>query len=330
MSFEVLGNNQASSSGVDVDWDAYNKYIVETCKLEEPEPLVGIVSGIVSLGTQVPQPSVFLKNEDEDEVAETTRNPNAYYEDREKFYHDGKWYNDVRVKVVPQKPQQLVAITVDFPDIMIDRGQFFGGSEGEQPLRMILGGEFYTNGERIVAKPMSLQLCKGEKTNNQWTIPFNKTLYKMAVAAKIIKQGEPFLPDMMDKLLGKAMQFRTQVAFNDKGYLVEKCAFAAAIGRGQAVPDIDEDLLYLIQISTENSENAIKQLKRSGVALRNSIRKSEQWEEGCILKDQLEGDSKPQDNEEKPAAKVKKEDKPSDNNDQEDDFLDGFDDDVAF
>ena len=42
----------------------------------------------------------------------------------------------------------------------------------------------------------------------------NSSLYKMAVAAKIINQGDAFLPQDADKLLGKTLQFKTQVFFN--------------------------------------------------------------------------------------------------------------------
>lgn len=324
MSFEVLSNNQSSGERPEVDWKAYNEYVVKTCNLRDPEPIVGIVSGIISLGTQAPQPSVYLKKDDENEKAELERSPYAHYEDREKFFSDGKWHNNVRVKVAPNKPQQLVALTIDFPDIMLDRGQFFGGNDGEQPLRMLLGGEFTINSERVVASPLSLKPTKSDKTKGNWSLPFNSTLYKMARAAKVIDQDEPFLADKLDQLLGKAFQFTVQVCMNDAGYMVERCKFAAAIGRGQTVPAIDSDSLFLIQVSTKNSDSAIKQLKRSPIAIRNSIKHSEQWDKGCTLKDQLESTdtSKPVEKEVKAVPSKPKQESAT----ASDDFLDGFDD----
>ena len=302
MAFETFSKGSGEGN---VDFEAYNKYMVETCNLEEPEPVVGVISGLISLGTQVPKPSEYLKAEGEDEAAEVAKNPNVVYEDRAKFYHNDQWLTDVRVKIVPNKPQQLVAITVDFPDIIVDKGQFFGESN-PAPLRMLLGGEFHENGETVVAKPLTLKTTKNEKTNNKWTIAFTNTLYKMAVAARIVKQGDPFLPEMVDQLLGKALQFKVQVKLNDAGYLVEKCSFAAALGRGQSVPDMDQNLLYIIQYTSENDEKAVSNLRKS---IRNTIKKAEQYE-GSVLQKQIvacevnKSSSSKKDSPEKPAQRA--------------------------
>lgn len=331
MAFETLGNN--NSSGDDrpqVDWEAFNKYVVDTCELKSPETMIGVVSGIISLGTQVPKPSEFLKGADEDEEAEIKRSPHVSYEDREKFFNDNKWHTNVRVKVVPQKPQQLVALTIDFPGIMIDKGKFFGGTDGEVALRMIHGGEFYTDGQRVVAKPISLKMTKGDKTGNKWTIPYNNTLYKMAVASRVIEQGDAFMPEMIDRLLGKAMQFKVQVTLNDKGYMVERCAFAASLARGMAVPEYDQNVLFLIQMTAENEDSAIKQLNRSGVSIKNTIQMASEWAAGCSLRTQLEAASKAPASakpaEEKSTAKAQEDKQPQ----VVDSFLEGFDDDIPF
>jgi hypothetical protein len=90
------------------------------------------------------------------------------------------------------------------------------------------------------------------------------SLYKMAVAAKIINQGEAFLPQDADKLLGKTLQFKAQVFFNKgndgKQYYTEKLAFAAGLARGQVEKEVDST--YLIQYNQENDPQALKELRK--------------------------------------------------------------------
>lgn len=283
--FDAYGANKTESSDrPQVDWAAMNKHIVETVQCENEEVLVGVISGIYDLGIQEQKPGEYVfKGDESAEREEIAANPNCYFETRDRFYDNGKWLENVRIKVVPKKDAQSVAFAVDFPDVVVDKGQFFGESN-PLPYRMLLGGEFVLKGgTAIVAAPQALTIRKNDKTGNQWSMMPNSTIYKMAVGAKLINPGEPFLPERLGELLGKALQFKIRVGLNDAGYLQEKCAFAAGLGRGQVAPQFDESILHGITFNRANDPNALKQLRKS---VKNTIQRAKNYE-GSVIAGEL-------------------------------------------
>jgi len=292
MGFNVVKGNQVEGGGSKVDWKGLNEYVVETADVEQPTVIAGILSGVIDLGVQKQEPMTFLSELSEDEEkAEMDKDDRVSFETLDRYYDNGKWLENVRVKRVKVKDTQAVALVVDFPDIMLNKGQFFDeGNTEERPLRMLVGGEFKPGKDSpiVVAKPFALTVRKNDKTNNQWSMAHNSALYKMAVAAKVVKQGEPFLPDNLDQLVGKAFQFEIQIGFNDKDYYFEKCRFTAGLGRGQKAPEIDESLLHVVQFDEENDEQTLKEMRAS---IKNTMRKATNFE-GSKIAEQLGGDSK--------------------------------------
>ena len=288
MAFGVYKSNGSESSGSDVDFEAMNKHIVETAALQQPETLIGFISSIVDVGIQEQEDGKMESDLSEEQEVEAVaaaeaKGEKVYFETL--FDYESK--KDKRYRRFPLKAAQCVVVTVDFPDIMVDKGQFFGESE-PKPLRLLMGGEFQPSGsKRIAAKPLALNVRKNEKTNNKWSMPFNHTLYKMAVAAKIVNQGDPFVPDRIDELLGKALQFKAQVYMKDDKYFTEKCAFAAGLARGQKEPVVDQSLLSMIQFKEENAEDQLKMLRAS---IKNTMRKAANFADSKI-KDQIGVDS---------------------------------------
>lgn len=285
--FDAYGVNKNEGTGSNVDWAAYNKYMEETVDCKQKEVVVGVISGIYDLGIQAQKDGEYLfdeKDGTEEEQLSTAKIPGTRFETREKFFNDGSWYENVRVKVVPKKPAQSIAIAVDFPDILVDKGQFFGDESNPQPLRMLLGGEFSLKdgGGRIVAQPIPLTLRKNDKTYGKWSMPHNSKLYKMASAAGLIEDKAPFVPEMLGGLLGKAMQFNLQVRVNDSGFLDEKCAFAAKLSRGMKVPEFDESILHGISF-TQDCTEALKQVRAS---VKNTIKRAENYE-GSTVEEQI-------------------------------------------
>ena len=283
MAFEVYstGSNDNAQDRPKVDWAGMNADIVETAGLQEVETIVGKIAGIYDVGIQ-PQPDAQYEwtGTPEEEAEETAKDPNVYFEDRKDYQDGGKVK---RYKMKPVKAAQSVVFAIDLPQVIVDKGKWFGNSD-PKPLRLLLGGEFTpAAGKTIAAKPQALTMRKNDKTNNQWSMPFNSTVYKMAVAAKLIKQGDPFLPNRLDELLGKTMQFKVQVYLKDGKYYTEKCAFAASLSRGQAEPEYDESLLHMIQFNVENKEEDLKQLRNS---VKNTMRNAENFAESKI-KDQI-------------------------------------------
>lgn len=317
--FETYGVNSSTKSEKksDVDWNQFNEYLVETCNLQERETLVGYVSAIVDLGTQkLPDAEYVSDVELEDEEDFIDDNPGVYFKDG----FDPETRKPARMKCIPQKPQQCISLAVDFPDIMVDKGQFFGESN-PKPLRLWMGGTFYTQGSgMLVARPTPLKVVNldKERKTKKWSFSPLHLCYKMAVAAKLVKAGDVFLPNQIDELLGKAFQFEAQVYFKEgkdkKKYLTEYIKFVGGLGRGQKEPELVTEPV-LIQFNAKNKPEHLKEIRSHVV---NTMRQATNFE-GSPIQSQLEAlynssgnndstqdDTPPQKEEKKPVKAAKK------------------------
>jgi hypothetical protein len=263
MAFKTSTRVQSEASDKPkVNWDELNSYVVETAGLQERETLVGVVAGLVDVGIQAQEDAAMpFVGSEEDEAAEIEKNPSTYFKDE----YDPVQKKTVRMKCWPQKPVQCVAVAIDFPDIVVDKGQFFGESN-PQPLRLWLGGQFYTeNTGTVVARPTPLKEVNLEKDRSKkgvWSFSPLHLFYKMAKDAKLIKPGEAFKPQDIDQLLGKAFQFEAQVHFKEhkgKEYYTEYVKYVGALGRGQSAPESEN--LFMVQFDDENDPEALKQVR---------------------------------------------------------------------
>ena len=275
---EVYGatTQQAKSNKPTVDFDALNKYVVETCRLQQPETMLGVISVIVDLGTQKQNDAEYdLEPEDKQLTIEqlTEKYSLDIHEGKIRKFDksfDSKTRSWVIRKFVPQQDRQSIVYAVDFPSIMLDKGKFFGEEEGKnvKPLRLWIGGQYWNKyQEKMLVQnviPLKVKNIADDGQPKKWSMATNSSLYKMAVAAKIINQGDAFLPQDADKLLGKTLQFKTQVFFNrgkdGKDYYTEKLAFATGLTRDQAEKQVDST--YLIQFNQENDPQALKELRK--------------------------------------------------------------------
>ena len=257
MGFEASHTNTNDNSDrPSVDYSALHKYMVETCGLEDEKTVVGIISGIIDLGIQTP------------EYAKMECNMSKAQEEAELDKFPGSWFmtddlDGKRYKCWNKKPVQSVAITVDFPGIIVDKAKFYEeGSSAPAPLRMLLNGTFFRKAEpkgfMDVGKLFTTECRKNEKTNNQWSFLPNNTLYKLAVGAGVIKQGQPFTNDIVINLLGKALLFKARAHINKGGYYNEKVSFAAGLIDGMTVPSYDTNLLYSVGFNSNNDDKAIQ------------------------------------------------------------------------
>lgn len=283
MAFNSYGASQNEGTKKEVDYNALNEYVVETAGLQSPETLVGVVSGLVDLGTQKQEDAETVFNgTPEDEEAAIAEKPNTYF----KNGIDPATRKAIRYKCWPQKPIQSVAIAVDFPDIMLDKGQFFGDDSGtKKPLRLWLGGEFWNGTAKVVAKPIPLRM--GKDTKGRWSFNNKHTFFKMAVASKLIAPDGVFLPQDIDKIVGKAFQFEVQVYMkagkDGKSYFTEKITFKAALGRGQEAPELPVKP-FVVQFNETNDEQSLKELRYHIV---NTIKNAINYE-GSPIQKQLE------------------------------------------
>lgn len=296
--FKVTGattsNNSAKSN---VDFDAMNKYVVETVDCEQPETLNGIIAGIVDLGNQ-PQPDAQY-DVDEEDVGLSVEELNDKYsseiesgklsEFKEVWNHTKK-VHEIK-KCVPQPNRQSIVMAVDFPDILVDKGQFFGESN-PLPLRLWTGGQFFdTYKNKMIVQNMMAMRFKKESINgkDEWTMPFTSLPYKMAVASKVIKQGQAFLPEQIAELIGKTLQWQVQIFMkegtNGKSYYTERLKYVGGIQKKDTPFESDE--LFLVQVSEPTDPESLKQVRKH---VWNTIENATNWEGSPLQKQKQEYD----------------------------------------
>ena len=259
-----------------VDYAALDQYTVDTAECEQPETLNGVVVGIIDLGNQrLPDAEYDVDSGDEDlTVEELTDKYSADIESGKisKFDIVKDWSvrpaKEVIKKFVPQKDRQCITYAVDFMDIMLDKSQFFGEKSEPKPLRLYFGGSFYnTHSKKMIVQnllPLKITNINSDRNGKPiFSLNPKSQLHKMAVASKLINTGDAFLPDRIDELLGKTLQFKVQIGFNEKGdkkYYFEKMSFIGAIQRkDKPFEDVDT---FLIEMDSENDPEALKNLRK--------------------------------------------------------------------
>lgn len=289
MAFNTYGTTTSAGAEKksEINWSDLNNYVIETSQLQERETLVGYISAIVDLGIQNQDDAEYVSDvAQEDEDAYTEEHPGSYFKDGV----DPEKKTPCRLKCVPMKPQQSVAIAIDFPDIIVDKGQFFGDSN-PLPLRLWMGNQFYLQsaGAMVVGRPTPLRVTNLDKTRKtkKWSFAKNHLFYKMAIAAKLIKDDQVFLPNDIDKLLGQAFQFSAQV-YNKEGkggasYYTEYVNFVGALGRKQETPELLTTPI-LIQFNEKNNPEHLKELRNHVI---NTMKMAKNWE-GSLIQKQLE------------------------------------------
>ena len=259
-----------------VDFDALNEFVVEQVGCQQPETLNGVLTGIIDLGNQkLPDAEYDVDSEDESlTVEELTEKYSADIESGKvsKFDIVKDWSTrppkEVIKKFVPQKDRQCICYCVDFPDVMLDKGKFFGENSEPKPLRLYFGGQFYSQASKkmIVQNLLPLKLSnisKDPQNSKVWSLNPKSQLHKMAVASKLINTGDAFLPDNIDELLGKTLQFKVQIGFNEKGdkkYYFEKMSFLGSIQKKDKPFENVET--FLIEMDSENDPEALKNLRK--------------------------------------------------------------------
>lgn len=301
MGFKVTATSTTSTNTdrPQVDFDQLNQYTVDTAECEQPETLNGVVVGIIDLGNQkLPDAEYDVDSGDESLTVEELTD--KYSDDIEsgkiRKFDTVKDYStrppkEVIKKFVPQKDRQCITYAVDFMDIMLDKSQFFGEKSEPKPLRLYFGGQYYnTFSKKMMVQnllPLKItNIAKDPKNDKVWSLNPKSQLHKMAVAAKLINTGDAFLPDRIDELLGKTLQFKVQIGFNEKGdkkYYFEKMSFIGALQRkDKPFEDVET---FLIQMDEENDPEALKQIRKH---LLNTMEMATNFEGSALQKQLLE------------------------------------------
>ena len=293
----AVSTTSNNSDRPQVNFDELNNYVVETAECEQPETLNGVIVGIIDLGNQkLPDAEYNVDNGDEVlSIEELTSKYQKEIDSGEVTKFDMAYDSDTKSrkikKFVPQKDRQCVTYAVDFPDVMLDKGKFFGENSEPKPLRLYFGGSFYnTHSKKMIVQnllPLKItNIAKDPKNDKVWSLNPKSSLHKMAVASKLINTGEAFLPDNIDELLGKTLQFKVQIGFNEKGdkkYYFEKMSFIGALQRkDKPFEDVDT---FLIQMDSENDPEALKNLRKH---LLNTMELATNFEGSALQKQLLE------------------------------------------
>lgn len=253
-----------TGEGPKVNFDEMNQYIVDTVDAPTPDPRIGIISGIVDLGLQKQEDAKMKWDGDlASEEAEKAKNPAQYFE----TLPDDKGVQ-TRYKRWEVKPQREVAIFVDFPDTIVNRGKYFDedGVGEDLPYRMLLNNEFFKKGiGKIVGKPYSLREQRND--DGSWGFKNNTILYKLGQAVGALDDKGNMKPQNLGKLIGKAGLFNVTVTLNEfdgKKFLSEKIGFNGAVPKVMIpmVPKLDEKHLFLINFKGEQDAEAIKNLRQ--------------------------------------------------------------------
>lgn len=293
MSFKLNISTVATTSNSEnqrqVDWEALNKHVIEAAgTANKARSIPGVISGIYDLGEQNREPAMidttdaeFKKRNPEFDGSESSQAVIlAKYKDASFVEEDGKLF-----LTYPQKPVQQVAIAVDFPQVLVDKGQFFGNSK-PLPLRMLLNGEFSVgNGERVVAKPYNLTVMKHD--DGTYAFAKNNGLHKLADACEILDAKGYFKPERVGELLGKVAQFQFRVYMkpskkdSSKKFFTEEIKLAGMVPEGIPIPEIPDGILHGVNLVGENDPDAVKQLR---LAVKNTIKKANNYPESDIRK----------------------------------------------
>lgn len=284
-----------------VDWDALNAHVIEAAgTATKARSIPGVISGIYDLGEQnLPDAEKPFVGTAEDEAKAIAEKPATYFKDG--FDDKG---TPCRLKCWPQKPVQQVAIAVDFPQVMVDKGQFFGNSN-PQPLRMLLNGEFTLPSDktRVVGRPYNIRETKHD--DGTWAFAKNNGLHKLAAACEILDAKGYFKKERIGELLGKVAQFQFRVWMktgkNGGEFFTEDVSLVGLVPEGINIPAIPEGILHGVNLYADNAPEAVKQLR---LAVKNTMKRANNFE-GSKLQAELaalEGGQAQQPQADKPAV----------------------------
>ena len=262
--------SEASGPRREIDFDALNEHMVTQFGPKERR-MVGIISGIYDLGIQERDPYEVEWNE-----KDSTR-PGAT-----EYIEEGK-----RMLRITARPTPGVALTVDFPQIIVDKGQFYEGKRDPKPLRLLLNGEFTKESttepgkkELCVNRPLWVQESKDDVTG-KWAIAKTNKLHKLASYCDVLDSEGRFHSRDIGKLLGKAAQFKVHVFIREGKWLNERIEAEGGVMEGVPIPEIDPSLLHGMTMFGNIDPEAVRTARRS---ILNSCKRALNYDESDLKK----------------------------------------------
>lgn len=287
---------ESTGSSSNVDWDALNDYTYEMVTnggRSEKQSLIGRITKLYELGEQERDDQVlkydakvkgehawrFEASEEKGKEGEQ-KDPTARIEVRK---IKGK---DEECLVYSQKPVRQMTMAIDFPEKMLDLGQFWGNDDGvEKPLREHIGGQWFRkleDGSRVdvVGRPINLVHTNVNRQvkDAEPLYAFGKTslVFKLANACDVLDETGNFKVQHINKLLGKFCMFEVNTYWNTwkradgtegrklvttilpTGRLSER---DEAFVESDLLPRMDEDDLGGLVFKKPNRERDLKEVK---------------------------------------------------------------------
>lgn len=315
-------NNNTPTFSKKVDWDAFNRHVEEkilgATDNGSSTNQVCFISGIVDTGIQ-PSANPYTEYDLADPIKDKVN-----YEKQERLLakdfgcikdeEKGKFY-------IPKKPSDSILMFVDFPDIMIDYGKFFGEGSELKPYRTLLLGEWDRVAQVATLNP--------DKTNGYY---HTSVIYKVAKAAGLFKDKLPADFDL-GKLLGAVFTVDITVkrGGNEGQFLNVRVNNVAS--KHKAIPVPEHNVVpFGISMDGGNDEEALKQIYLKSAVIKR-LEMAQGWESSGLKKEidaLLAKDSNQQSEQKEPTS-----DQPEPEEKQEETSPEGvddnfFDDDIPF
>lgn len=242
------GNGGYTSNMTPEDWNAMREYEMEVVG-EGTESRIGVVTMLYDLGLQdrgegvIPVTDPNAGNHDWRFEKVDEKDPNSAQRDSTARKEMRVFKKQKQECIVYKKPDcQQFAVAIDFPELMVDRSEWFEGQE-PTPYRIILGENGYipvAKGERrpnILARPYNLNEIDVNRNKDgvqrHYAIAKNSQLYKLADICGVLDDNGNFHANDRTKLLGKVCMFDVEGKWID--------GVSKTTGNPYHIPQIDAE-----------------------------------------------------------------------------------------
>lgn len=292
------GNRQSN-----VDFDALFEYQLQKLGGEGKHQYIGVVSRLDELGIQE-QDMNTIPYDDKAKVEHAWR-----FEFNEKgeikdptakvvfTKYSGK---EQECLVYSRKPVTQVAVSVDFPEIMMDLGQFYNpeGNSVEKPFREIVGlNGFIPKSKQgkgqVIAKPFNLNHVDVNRQKKDvkayWALAKNSLIYSMAEWTESLDDNLNFHKWDLGKLIGKPINYEVEVKVEkwtkdgkeNKKLVINITPVSKLSPRDRKYFDdelaskVTDDLFGVLLFDGGNTEKALKEVRKATV---NTMKLATNWE----------------------------------------------------
>jgi hypothetical protein len=282
MSFSMKA--QKPTGGSNVDWSGWAEHQIEVIGTQS-KSRIAIISGLVDLGVQEREPFQVPHDEAKPDQLKALEEGRATLG----LGKHPKKKTQCEMIVIPQKPAPQLAIVLDFPEIMLNYGKFFGkeGKDEFRPYRYVYGGEF----NKVLSSPSSVTCMVNDKAECGASYAGTNMIAKFAVATgsvegQLVEQTFP-----IEKLLGGVCTINSWVKVTEKGdnkYVNFGCKDPSPKHEMIPVPDVKVEP-FGISFYEDNSEESLNNIKSfTFKALRETIKKATDYDTKCTLKPWIE------------------------------------------